>query len=114
VPMYDYGCETCGTKALNEIRRIADRDTDPPTCGLCAQPMKRQWTIGTSGAFQDDIPGGILIHNAICNPDGTPKRYYSKSEIHKAAAKAGYYNHVEHVPSPGSDKNRFGHTTRWY
>lgn len=38
----------------------------------------------------DDIPGGLLVRHAICNPDGTPKKYYSKSEIRKAAHEAGY------------------------
>jgi hypothetical protein len=38
----------------------------------------------------DDIPGGLEIKHGICNPDGTPKKYYSKSEIRKAAFEAGY------------------------
>jgi hypothetical protein len=39
----------------------------------------------SAGVIDDSIPGGILIHHGICNDDGTPKRYYSKSEIHRAA-----------------------------
>ena len=38
----------------------------------------------------DDIPGGLLVRHAICHEDGTPKRYYSKTEIKRALNKAGY------------------------
>ncbi len=39
--------------------------------------------------WADDIPGGVDIANAICNPDGSPKRYYSKSAIKQACAVKG-------------------------
>jgi hypothetical protein len=67
--------------------------------------------FGNSNVITDDIPGGVEIRHAICNEDGTPKRYYSKSEIAQAAKAKGYYNHVEHVTPPGTDKSKF--TTRW-
>lgn len=38
----------------------------------------------------DDIPGGLDVKHGICWPDGTPRRFYSKSEIRKAAADAGW------------------------
>lgn len=47
----------------------------------------------------DDIPGGVWIRHGICNPDGTPKKYYSKSEIKKAA----FENNLTHgfdTPKP--------------
>ena len=59
----------------------------------------------------DDIPGGIYIRHGICNDDGTAKKYYSKSEIAKAAKEKGLVNNVEHITAPGTDKNQ--HTTRW-
>jgi len=34
----------------------------------------------------DDIPGGVDIAHGICNPDGSPRRYYSRSEIDRAVA----------------------------
>lgn len=55
----------------------------------------------------------VIISHGICNDDGTPRRYRSKAEMRKEAEKKGLVNHVVHVPSPGSDKNRFGHTQRW-
>lgn len=41
------------------------------------------------GVIGDDIPGGLVIKNGICWPDGTPRRFYSKTEIRKAADTAG-------------------------
>jgi hypothetical protein len=38
----------------------------------------------------DDIPGGIEIRHGICHPDGSPRRFYSKSEIRETARKAGW------------------------
>lgn len=43
----------------------------------------------SSGVVTDDIPGGMLIHNGICHDDGTPKRYYSKTDIKRAANAKG-------------------------
>lgn len=42
------------------------------------------------GVIGDDIPGGLDVKHGICWPDGTPRRFYSKSEIRKAADAAGY------------------------
>lgn len=41
------------------------------------------------GVIGDDIPGGYDVKNGVCWPDGTPRRFYSKSEIRKAAHAAG-------------------------
>ncbi len=37
----------------------------------------------------DSIPGGVMIAHGICNPDGTPKRFNSRSEIAQACAGKG-------------------------
>lgn len=51
--------------------------------GLCPlEPRRAQYAV-----WQDTIEGGLEISNGICNEDGTPKRYYSWSEI-AAACKA--------------------------
>jgi hypothetical protein len=47
----------------------------------------------------------------LCNPDGSPRRFYSKTEIAREASRRGLVNHVEHVTGRGTDKNP--HTTRW-
>jgi len=52
---------------------------------LC--PLERRRT--SVAVWADDIPGGVLIANAICNEDGTPKRYDSRSAIRLACAVKG-------------------------
>ena len=47
-------------------------------------------TERSAGVVADGIPGGVLIPHAICNPDGSPKRYDSHTEIKRALNKAGY------------------------
>lgn len=88
------------------------------TCDKCnkeivlgAWPFCPHSTDGHYGITTDDIPGGVLIRNGICEDDGSPKRYYTKSSIHAAAKAKGLINRVEHITSEGTDKNP--HTTRW-
>lgn len=47
------------------------------------------------GVIGDDIPGGLDVKHGVCWPDGTPRRFYSKSEIRKAASDAGLTIHGE-------------------
>jgi hypothetical protein len=61
------------------------------TCERCYRPLDQ----GEHGVFlcplerrdrapvvrPDDIPGGVLIHHGLCNPDGTPRRFDSRSAI---------------------------------
>lgn len=65
------------------------------TCDKCGHEMQ----IGefpfcphdhqANSVIGDDIPGGILIEHGICNSDGSPKRYYTKSSMTKAAKAKG-------------------------
>ena len=57
-------------------------------------------------AIQDSIEGGVLIEHGLCNDDGTPRRYYSKSEIAAEAKRRGLVNQVRHID--GSP-----YTSRW-
>lgn len=75
--------------------------------------MIRAWVSGTPAVIDDSIPGGVLIKHGLCNEDGTPRRYYSHTEMRLEAKRRGMFNRVEHVASPGSDKNRGQHTQRW-
>lgn len=43
------------------------------------------------GVIPDDIPGGVEIKHGLCWPDGTPRKFYSKSDIKKAAFNEGYF-----------------------
>jgi hypothetical protein len=79
----------------------------------CKKPMEPDYGGGTMSAavIGDSIPGGLVIRHGLCNPDGTPRKYYSKSEINAEAKRRGLMNVVEHVPEPGTDKSK--HTTKW-
>jgi len=80
-------CELCGTEL---------HVGDYPFChgDPTAHVSTKRIYIAT-----DDIPGGMLVRHGICNPDGTPKRYYSKTEIKRAANEAGYTIHGD-TPRP--------------
>jgi hypothetical protein len=67
--------------------------------------------VGNSNVIGDDIPGGLEIRHGLCNEDGSPRKYYSHTEIKKEAKRRGMTNRVEHKPLKGSDKSP--HTTRW-
>lgn len=87
-------------------------DYDPiPSC--CDKQMEPDYGRSNAAAavIPDEIPGGIYIRHGLCNPDGSPRKYYSKSEIAAEAQRRGLVNIVEHVGDKGSDKNK--HTSRW-
>lgn len=50
-------------------------------CPLEPRPAHAVW--------QDDIPGGLAITNALCNEDGSPRTFYSRSEIRAACQAKG-------------------------
>jgi hypothetical protein len=105
--LMDIQCGGCGETILDQYVDVCTMS--PHTCG-------GQWTRThlpgrATPVHGDDIPGGVLIKNGLCHPDGSPRKYYSKSEMAREAARRGLTNHVEHIPSRGSDKNP--NTQRW-
>lgn len=66
-------------------------------CGTCNKELVvGEWPfcphgMGNSNVIGDDIPGGVLIKHGVCNEDGTPKRYYTKSAIRQAAFEKGLF-----------------------
>ncbi len=121
--MLDLACQKCGAIKIDHLQR--DTDTDLPRCHamledhqdtqqrvICQGKLERVHLPTNRGTvIQDTIEGGVLLHHGLCNADGSPKRYYSKSEIAAEAKKRGMTNLVTHVGSKGSDKNR--HTSKW-
>jgi hypothetical protein len=116
----DTKCPRCGH--ITEDVLLRERDSD----GNYVMPRCGQWTEGTvdcnaivervylghaAHVSQDSIPGGMWIRNGICNPDGTPRRYDSFSDMRREAKARGLVNHVEHQGGKGSDKSR--HTQRF-
>ena len=70
-------CERCYQEIVNED------DHGHRKCPL--EPRRRQ----TPAIWGDEIPGGLEIAHGLCNEDGTPKRYYSKTEIREACKAKG-------------------------
>lgn len=102
-------CAACST-AVKLL--LWDTDAVPP-CAACGGLLERDYAYASAAAavIDDSIPGGLLIRHGLCWPDGTPRRFDSRTEIRRAEKEAGLTNHVEHKPTPGSDKSP--HTTRW-
>lgn len=120
MPMYDRTCTSCGTVVEDsyEPMRASGARTCPEGCG---KTLERRITSGTGdapakapGVNADAIPGGIYIRHGLCHADGTPRRFDSKTDIRKAAAKKGLtwgYDSTEHIPARGTDKNP--NTAKW-
>ncbi len=104
--LIDIVCDTC--EEIQEDKFVDLDELAPHTCGGHFKRIVLQHAAAVHG---DDIPGGMLIKNGLCHPDGTPKRYYTKSAIAREAKARGYHNHVTHVTAPGTDKNP--HTQRF-
>lgn len=111
MPNYDRQCTDCGYILRDQLEKIGT-PSFPCDRDLCDGWMEKVWLQGAcNGVIDDSIPGGLEIKNALCNPDGSPKRYDSHSDIKRAAEAGGWTNAVEHIGSRGSDKSP--HTVRW-
>lgn len=107
MPMYDKKCDGCERVVIDVLEPVsAPRET----CE-CGGTLWRAWVGKAPGAIPDDVPGGIWVRNTLCHEDGSPRRFDSKSEMHRFAKERGYHNHVEHKGSRGGDKSK--HTSRW-
>ncbi len=83
-----------------------------PACATCGGATTRIYKMKASAVIGDDIPGGLLVPHGICWPDGTPRRFYSHSEIDHALKESGTWGRqIQHVPVKGTDKSP--HTVRW-
>lgn len=105
MPIYDLVCSN-----KHEQRDLYLKMGERPACPTCGEATELLWD-SPAAVIGDDIPGGIWIRNGICNEDGSPRKYYSKSEMAKEAERRGLTNAVRHVGEKGSDKSR--HTSRW-
>lgn len=81
-------CSTCNNRDV-----VWCWNTEPPPiCPDCYHEMAPEpvTTNLAPGVITDSIPGGLDVPHAICWPDGTPRRFYSKSEIRDTAREAGW------------------------
>lgn len=110
--MIDTLCPKCGE--ITEDVLLREHNTDGsyvfPTC-KCGTITERVFQQTSPHVIQDSIPGGMWIHNGICNDDGSPRKYYSHSEMRTTAKQKKMVNYVVHEGRPGSDKNK--HTQRF-
>ena len=72
-----------------------------PACGARVTEVFEAAPNRAVGVIPDDIPGGIEIRHGLCNDDGSPRRYDSKTEIRREAARRGMVIHGE-TPNTGS------------
>lgn len=63
----------------------------------------------SAGVIGDECD--VTVKHGICNLDGTPRNYRSKSEMRRVAAERGLENHVTHMTLPDTDRSP--HTSRW-
>lgn len=90
MPMYDRRCTGCGNETYDHWERISAPDC---LCDKCGAKTARAILPGkTSGVSQDSIEGGIWIRHGLCWPDGTPRRFDSKSAVHAEAKRQGLVN----------------------
>lgn len=84
MPIYDLVCPE-GHEQRDLLLSLGER----PSCPTCGGPTKTLWD-SSGGVITDDIPGGLLIENGLCDTvTGEPVRYYSKSAIAREAKKRG-------------------------
>ena len=101
IPFYDLTCDN-NHEQIDVLLKLGER----PPCPTCGSPTYTLWRA-TSNVIADDIPGGIEIKNCLCWPDGTPRRYYSKSEMAKEAKRRGYYQGTDVPYKPPTHKVYF-------
>lgn len=80
-------CDNCQKEVTKVTFSLPDLSK-----GYCRDcPRGGSYLMGQSAAvIQDSIEGGLEIKHGLCNPDDTPRKFYSKSEIRRAAFEAGW------------------------
>jgi hypothetical protein len=59
-----------------------------PSCGAATKVFDNR-KERAPGVVGDDFPGGFYAEHGVCHPDGTPRRFDSRTELKKALNKAG-------------------------
>jgi hypothetical protein len=77
----------------------------PPLCPACGAATQDDTParFGLAPAVApDNLPGGYLVKHGLCNADGSPRRYDSKTEIRAEAARRGLTISGETPKDPGA------------
>ena len=106
MPMFDRACSSCSWQKVDCLEPVK---FDAPNCPDCGKPTERVWLASARSAavIDDSIPGGQWIENL----GNKWQKFYSKSDIARAAKAAGLQPFVRHVGTRSGDKSK--HTTRW-
>ena len=111
MPLYDRKCDSCTHRRNDCYEQSSCADYYCPECPrgrLIRIPMTQN--PGAMGrAIGDECE--VLARHGLCNPDGSPRRYTSKSAMAQEAKRRGLTNLVEHKPGPNSDRCK--ETQRW-
>lgn len=102
----------CGDCGVVQKDRYIEIETERCACG----GMLKRIRLSPPAVIGDDIPGGVDIRHGICHPDGTPRRFYSRTDIRKAAKAAGLewgHDTNRHVPNPKRGTDKHFETRRW-
>lgn len=81
--LVDTVCPSCKAKQIDLYIEAGHY----PLCE-CGAQTERLWSFRGS-LRKDSIEGGLVIHHGLCNEDGSPRTYYSQSEIDRECAKRG-------------------------
>lgn len=92
MPIYNLVCKN-NHEQIDVLLKLGER----PPCPVCGGATETLWSNPTtaSNIIGDEIPGGMWVRHGICNPDGTPRKYYTKSEMAAEAKKRGLVNHTD-------------------
>lgn len=85
MPRYDLVCSN-GHEQFDVVHSYKEPH---PNCPECDKPTETLWRTYSGGVKGDDIPGGIVIKHGLVNDDGSPRTFYSKTEIKRAANEKG-------------------------
>lgn len=115
----DLSCPVCGYQVIDTFIELPNNTVfcaggySPEQPGHPSTRMARLFLPGNApNVVGDDIPGGVEIKHGICNADGTPKKYYSHSEIRRAAAEKGLVNRPERGVADKKDWDRLSRKVR--
>ena len=64
----------------------------PLPCPQCGEDTSLNYpqVNEADGVAPDGIRGGLLVRHGICNEDGSPKKYYSRTDMKRALNAKGY------------------------
>lgn len=97
----DLECPKCGHQRIDLYVKFGE------AYPLCECGAQMEWLPSAGGTvIGDEIPGGYEIRHGLCHADGTPRKFYSHSEIKKEAAKRGLMNFVERGIADKKDYDR--------